>query len=179
MTTIIGNITNKWWHRGWASHDAPVIATERIWHTRWSLSHCFCSFSYWQRQEWRTVIPITHLIFDTHRKLFYSAFIGILQSLQFSKIDNTGICCGLDVYAFPKYLYVENASTYVPVFGDLACMEALKANWDHASWSHPNTAVFPDIKKRDLWLTMWIYRKKASFYKTRRKFSPLSNWQTP
>lgn len=30
------------------------------------------------------------------------------------------------------------------------------------------------IKRRDLWLTMWIYRKKASLYKTRRKFSPLS-----
>lgn len=65
---------------------------------------------------------------DTHRKLFYSAFIGILPSLQFSKIDNTSICCGVDVYAFLKYLYVENASTYVPAFGGLAYMEALKAS---------------------------------------------------
>lgn len=65
---------------------------------------------------------------DTHRKLYNSAFIGILQSFQFSKIDNTNICCGVDVYVFLKYFYEENASKYVRVFGYLAYMEALKAN---------------------------------------------------
>lgn len=91
---------------------------------------------------------------DTHRKLYNNAFIGILQSLQFSKIDNTNICCGVDVYAFLKYLYEENASTYVRVFGYLAYMEAHLKLIEIMPVGPISILLCSHIKKRDLWLTM-------------------------